>query len=429
MVDEKTTADRGPGRRALLLAAGGGAAAAAGGLLTAAPAEASEPRGKGHPHPRPRDPLPRRDSFVSVHGRGFHLGGVPWRFGGTNCYYLHASSHYMIDSLLNDAAQMRMQVVRCWAFYDSDDPKNADTALQIAPYTYPEANFDSLDYTVYKAGQLGLKLVLPLVNNWPDYGGMQQYVKWILDLPDDSYAAAVNHDRFYTDKRIRRAFLAYVDHVISRRNRYTGLRYRDDPTVMTWELANEPRNRSDSTGAAVRAWADDVSRHIKRWAPKQLVAVGDEGMGLEPSSSDYPYSAYEGNRWNDLTGLEAVDYGTFHSYPQGWGEKDPVPWGAKWIGDHAAAGRASGKPVVLEEFGLLVNDTQGVPTTAARNAAYEQWLKAAQDARLAGFQFWILTALTDAGVPYEDYDGYRVVYPSDAAALMTRYAQAFAAAP
>ena len=200
----------GPGagidRRTVLLGAGAGAAITGSSLLMAAPAEASEP--KPHPHRDPRAPFPRRDDFISVRGGGFRLGGKPWRFGGTNCYYLHASSHYMIDSLLNNAAQMQLRVVRCWAFYD--DPSKPDAALQTAPGVYPEANYDSLDYTVYKAGQLGLKLVLPLVNNWPDYGGMQQYVKWVLGLEDDSYGDAVNHDRFYTDPKIRAAFLGYV---------------------------------------------------------------------------------------------------------------------------------------------------------------------------------------------------------------------------
>ena len=33
---------------------------------------------------------------------------------------------------------------------------------------------------------LGLRLVMPLVNNWPDYGGMAQYVDWFLGLSDDT---------------------------------------------------------------------------------------------------------------------------------------------------------------------------------------------------------------------------------------------------
>jgi len=123
------------------------------------------------------------------------------------------------------------------------------TPLQSAPYQYHEDAFDSLDYAVAKAGQLGIKLVLPLVNNWPDYGGMQQYVKWFLDLPDDSYTTGTNHDLFYSTPAIKECYKAYARHVTQRFNRYTGLRYNEDPTIMAFELANEPRCRSDKTGA------------------------------------------------------------------------------------------------------------------------------------------------------------------------------------
>jgi mannan endo-1,4-beta-mannosidase len=392
-------------------------AAAATGQVTPAEAQA-----------RPLSPWPRLHRVRVQHG-DFRLNGDPWRFGGTNCYYLHVSSHYMIDSVLNNAAAMSLRVMRAWAFFDGAD----DKALQPAPFVYDEDNFDSLDYAVYKAGQLGIRLVLPLTNNWPDYGGMQQYVRWFLDLPDDTNGDAVNHDRFYTDAGIRRCYRAYARHVIHRRNRYTGLRYRDDPTIMTWELANEPRNRSDKTGHSVLRWADEMSRYIKQQAPRQLVAVGDEGFGLNAQSSDYPYSTYEGNHWLALSGLPAVDYATLHLYPQGWGRNpangvDAVAWGTQWITDHIRLGRTRlHKPVVLEEFGLKVEAATGVPDGATRDAAYDTWLTAVERAGGAGTQFWILTALTDAGVPYEDYDGFRVLYPSPTAELLSRHARALAA--
>jgi mannan endo-1,4-beta-mannosidase len=204
--------------------------------------------------------------------------------------------------------------------------------------------------------------VLPLVNNWPDYGGMQQYVAWFLGLPDDSYGAAVNHDRFYTDPRIREAYRAWAQHVTHHRNPYAGLRYNEDPTIMTFELANQPRCRSDKSGRTLLAWADEMSRWLKRRAPHQLVAVGDEGFFGTAGDADYPYSDYEGASFSRLTALPAVDYGTFHLYPQGWGENpqskpgtDPVSWGTTWIERHAAEGRRLGKPVVLEEYGLAVD--------------------------------------------------------------------------
>ena len=241
----------------------------------------------------------------------------------------------MIDSVLNDAAAMNLAVVRAWAFMDGDE--HSGKVLQPRPGVYNSADFDSLDYAIYKAGTLGIRLVLPLVNNWPDYGGMSQYVTWFLGLPDDVYGDAVNHDRFYTDRGIKAAYRAYARYVTHRRNPYTGLRYRDDPTIMTFELANEPRCRSDKSGRTLLAWADEMSRWVRKQAPRQLVAVGDEGMYGFAGNADYPYSDYEGVRSRDLLALPAVDYGTYHLYPQNWGaaaQADPVAWGRQWIADH-----------------------------------------------------------------------------------------------
>ena len=40
-------------------------------------------------------------------------------------------------------------------------------------------NFASIDYALYKAGQLGLKLIIPLTDNWNYYhGGLHDFLGW-----------------------------------------------------------------------------------------------------------------------------------------------------------------------------------------------------------------------------------------------------------
>jgi mannan endo-1,4-beta-mannosidase len=443
-VHQQDPGRRGTSRRALLagsltgaagLAIGAGlrpAAAAAGvraGTLAPAAGLASGGPFPGRPH-----------EFVTTRHGSFSVGGAGWRFGGTNTYYLHQQSHYMIDSALNDAAAMSLAVVRAWAFADGSG--GSYTPLQPKPYVYDNAAFDSLDYAIYKAGQLGLRLVLALVNNWPDYGGMAQYVTWFLGLPDDSYGAAVNHDKFYSTTEIQDCYRAYVRYVLTRFNRYTGLRYNEDPAIMTFELANEPRSRSDKTGRELLAWVTQTSAYFKKLAPHQLVTTGDEGFYGDPANPDYPYSNYEGDRWKDFLALPTIDYGTVHLYPQGWGENpsskpgtDPVSWGTTWITDHLSDGAALGKPVVIEEYGLALNAAQGIADEAARDSGYQAWTGAVLAHGGAGDQFWLLTSRVDDGSFYPDYDGYRIIWDNDpsnstnaAAQLLSAHAKAMVSA-
>lgn len=418
MAHDDTTDPIRPSRRTVFA----GIAAATGGLAvagvaspaTAAPAPAPSPQ-----RAAARDFPLQPHTFITRRGGDFVKDGTVWRWSGTNCYYLHTASHYMIDSVLDDISAMQLKTVRAWAFLDG--APSGDVVLQPKPYVYDEDSFEHLDYTVYKAGQLGLRLVLTLTNNWPDYGGMSQYVTWF---------GAAGHDDFYTNAEIRRCYKAYAKHVMGRVNRYTGLKYTNDPTVMTWELANEPRCASDTSGDTLVAWADEMSRYVKRLAPRQLVAVGDEGMYGDPKATDYPYTTYEGVAWKRLVSLPAVDYGTVHLYPVGWGETvNPQAWGRKWITDHIRDGATIGKPVVVEEFGLPDSTQANGYPEATLVAAYTDWTKAVEAAGGAGDSAWIVTSRTDDGLLYGDYDGFRILYPSPVAAVLTAHAVRQAALP
>src|SRR5437868_3805487 len=66
------------------------------------------------------------------------------------------------------------------------------------------------------------------------------------------------------------------------RNSVTGRLYRDDPAIMAWQLANEPRpGGSDAAGKAhmraYLAWIGSTARLIKTLDPNHLVSTGSEG--------------------------------------------------------------------------------------------------------------------------------------------------------
>ncbi len=342
--------------------------------------------------------------FVSTKTNYFMLDGKPFYFAGTNNYYLAYSSNAMIDDVLNDAKAMDLKVVRCWGFIDGES--HNDKVMQPSLGKYDESGFERLDYAVNKASKLGIKLVLPLVNYWDDFGGMSQYVSW---------AGASKKNDFYTNSACKTAYKNYVNYILNRTNKYSNIKYKDDPAIMTWELGNEPRCDSDTTGDTLVKWADEMSTYIKSIDSNHLVAVGDEGF-FNRGGEDYCYNGGSGVDADKLIRLKNIDYGTFHLYPDGWG-KD-VTWTKQYINDHIDLGKTVGKPVVLEEYGVYSN----------ADSVYKTWgdlmYKSSNVGEGgAGIMFWILTGIQDNGELYADYDGFRVTYPSTTADVITANAK------
>jgi mannan endo-1,4-beta-mannosidase len=56
--------------------------------------------------------------FVKAVGSRFLLDGKPFRYGGTNNYYMIFASPPMVDDVLLDAKAMDLTVLRAWASLD-----------------------------------------------------------------------------------------------------------------------------------------------------------------------------------------------------------------------------------------------------------------------------------------------------------------------
>lgn len=62
----------------------------------------------------------------------------------------------------------------------------------------------------------------------------------------------------------------------------------------------------------------------------------------------------EGVDFNKNLEIDTLDFGTFHLYPDSWGQSEE-PFGSEWIAAHGAACAAAGKPCVFEEYGVQSN--------------------------------------------------------------------------
>ena len=367
----------------------------------------------------------RQRDFVKQAGARLRLAGEEFRFAGSNNYYLGYSSPLMVDDVLKAASAQGFSVLRTWGAFDigNQDGSNSISGkaggsvyYQYWNGTAPAYNDGAdglvrLDYAVKRAGELGIKLVIPLVNNWADFGGMDQYVRW---------RGGQYHDDFYRDPVIRQWFKNWIGHLLNHKNTLTGLKYKDDPAIMTWELANEPRcqgsgvypTSSSCSTATLTAWADEMSRAIKKIDKDHLVSAGDEGFYCNDRTSfDYMENCGAGVDTVALAKLPAMDVMSFHLYPDGWG-KD-VAWGKAWIERHFADALAIDKPAMLGEFGLK--------DQSRRNAAYRLWTDTAMEVGGAGALYWMLAGQQDSGTLYPDYDGFTVYCPSPVCTTMSHF--------
>jgi len=352
----------------------------------------------------PKPPPPTGD-FVKRDGADLTLSGKPFRFIGTNNYYLMYSSPLMVDDVLDTAAANGFTVMRTWGWLDQT-PKNG---IVFQTFDGTSISYDdgatglaNLDYAVAQAGKLGLKLVIPFTGNWGDFGGMDQYVTW---------AGGSFHDDFYTNATIKTWYKAWISHLLNHVNSITGVAYKDDPTIMTWELANEPRcvgsgtypASANCTTATITGWAAEISAYIKSIDNKHLVSSGSEGFLCIVGSTEYERDCASGVDELAISKLPTIDVMSYHLYPDG-GWNKTVAWGTTWIKDHINLARQIGKASMLGEFGLK--------NLTARNVTYKSWTDTVRTSGGNGALFWILTGLQDDGTLYPDYDGFRITCPS-----------------
>ena len=363
------------------------------------------------------------NDFVKQAGPELRLRGKLFRFAGSNNYYLMYKSKFMVDDVLNTAAAQGFRVMRVWGSLDIGNQDGSNSIRGKADGVYfqywggsaPAYNdgddgLTHLDYVIYKAGQLGIKLVIPFVNNWNDFGGMDQYVRW---------RGGQYHDEFYTDPLIRSWYKNWIAHLLERTNTYNGLKYKNDPTIMTWELGNEPRCLSagayprspNCTTQTLISWADEMSTYIKSIDDKHLVSVGDEGFYCIPGASDWTENCGEGVDTLAFTALENIDVMSLHLYPDHWG-KD-ISWGTQWIQRHIKDARALDKPAMLGEFGFLGK--------SIRNPTYKTWTDTVLMNGGAGALYWILSGKQDDGTLYPDYDGFTVYCPSPVCTTLSNF--------
>ncbi|KAI0017246.1 glycoside hydrolase superfamily [Xylariomycetidae sp. FL0641] len=143
-----------------------------------------------------------------------------------------------------------------------------------------EEAFETIDWAVYQAGQYGVRLLIPLVDNYDYYhGGKYVFLRWggfnITQSDDDADPAV---QQFYTNGTIVAMFKDYIAALLTHQNAYTGLTYAEDPTIFAYESGNELNGPSWGDMDVPAEWTRDIARFVKELAPQKLFMDGTYGI-------------------------------------------------------------------------------------------------------------------------------------------------------
>ena len=354
-----------------------------------------------------------QQEFVTVSDGIFRVGSEPYYFIGANYWYgavIASQGEYgNRERLLRELDRMKemgINNLRILAGAEGPDnePFRVTPALQPAPGKYNDDLLDGLDFLLAEMKKRGQYAILYLNNSWDWTGGYSQYLNWngygpipYPNVPPNTWSQFMSFSgQFNSCEPCIRMFEDHIRYMLGRTNKYTGLKYTDDPVIMTWEIANEPRAFSNENIPSFEAMIKRVAALIQSLDTNHLVTTGTEGeWGCENKMEVFERVHSDPN----------IDYLTMHIWPKNWswlnikditGTIDSsIVKTNRYMNDHFKVAERLKKPIVLEEFGLP-RDHHGYSTlesTECRDRyfsnAFEQVVvHAGRKGPLAGANIW-----------------------------------------
>ncbi|KAJ7289339.1 glycoside hydrolase [Mycena rebaudengoi] len=355
------------------------------------------------PHVPSLKEIRQRNAFVKREGTKLTLLGEPFVFVGPNIYWLgldenvipnpsYPSKTRVLEAFAVVTA-MKGTVVRGHTLGISvGTPLSLETDLGV----WNEKAFESIDFAIMAARLYGVKLVIPLTDNYNWYhGGKYQFIGWhginFTGIGADITPPDVG-TYFYNTTAIVDSFKTYISVLLSHVNQYTGIAYKDDPTIAMWESGNELSHGRFGDGPAPPEWTKDIAQHVKKLSPHVLFADGTYGI-------------YQGT---GQTAVREVDIFTDHFY----GPNITI------LTTDIEAVKAVDRAYLIGEFDWT-------------STLVDAFLSSAKDQGAIGHFFWSLFGKDDACCTYvEHLETFTFHYLRDARTVekgrtLTRWAAAF----
>jgi mannan endo-1,4-beta-mannosidase len=355
-----------------------------------------------------------QQSFVKTKGSQFTIAGKPYYYIGTNYWY-----GGLLQAVKGEQGRTRLKqeldflkakgVTNLRVLAGSEGVGQENGVQRVKPVLQPEHGvykpeiLESLDYLLNEMRKRDMRAVLFLSNNWEWSGGFMQYLNWNGQLDEATMRKKLSWDeqrqitaKFYACESCMQDYNKQLKVILTHVNKYNRTKYTNDATIMSWELANEPRPMEQAAVPAYQKWLSSVATLIKSMDKNHLVTLGTEGtQGTEGSAELFSV----------IHGFKEVDYLTIHIWPKNWGWfKDTsivaglpqvMQKSLDYLKQHEAIAKTLNKPLVIEEFGLP-RDAQSfdpASTTTSRDKYYEaifnEWKRSAKSkGAIAGCNFW-----------------------------------------
>ncbi len=357
-------------------------------------------------------PKPAEHSFIKVNADGqFVRDGKPYYFVGANFWYGailgsegEGGNRERLHKELDFLKSIGINNLRVLVGADGENgiKTRVEPSLQVAPGVYNDTILAGLDYFMNELRERDMTAVLYLNNSWEWSGGYSVYLQWsghgdaVVPAVDGWPAYMEYVKQFPQSDSAKALFANHVNYIVSRTNRYNQIKYVDDPTIMSWQIGNEPRAFSDENKEPFARWMADVAAQIKSLDPNHMVSSGSEGSwGCEMDMSLFEKIHADPN----------INYLNIHIWPYNWSWvkadslTELLPRAKentkKYIDDHMVIARKYSKPIVLEEFGFPRDGfsfSKEAPTTA-RDEYYRYVFDLIRQDResgglFAGCNFW-----------------------------------------
>jgi mannan endo-1,4-beta-mannosidase len=358
--------------------------------------------------------LPAQSEFVKVRGNHFYLHNQPLYYIGANYWYggllaIQKDKRKGIARLREELDLLKKNGVTNVRVLGGVEGKGLINGIQrVGPPLQPEEGvFDAdflrgMDALLNELGKRKMTAVIYLSNNWNWSGGFPQYLKWNGKIPDSAFIKDIpwseleNYtSKFYDCEKCMADYFKQVKYIIGHTNSMTHKKYSEEPAIMAWEIANEPRPMRSSVVDSYKKFIRNTSAFIKKLDPNHLVTTGTEGYMSTESIQLY----------KDIHDDKNMDYLTIHIWPKNWawfkgknivgGMDSVLSKTVTYLDMHKKIAEELNKPLVIEEFGLpRDNHSYDIdsPTTyrdTYYNEILSEWFKNKHNnGILAGVNFW-----------------------------------------